>query len=185
MNFRLRNVSKGLPTMSQKSVYKSFASGVIPKSNNLLEKKFVKIYTHDPMITYRVDIVSKARQQQSNRLKTKVMLTVFFVYRGVVHCDFQPGQTVYKEGLRKVIRKKRPDLWKDKLWFSHQHNAPHHTPLIIFLFTNIVPQPPFSLDFWLFWDHRFETIEEIQRESLCTLKTISRNNLLTRSDMET
>lgn len=79
-------------------------------------------------------------------------------YRDVVHCDFQSDQTAYKEGLRKVIRKKRQDLWKDKLWFWHHYNTPSHTPLIrsfrsrLFHLTCCCFKRPFR-------DHRFETIE--------------------------
>ncbi|UYV61748.1 K02A2.6-like [Cordylochernes scorpioides] len=59
----------------------------------------------------------KARQVRSN---VKVLLTVFFDCRGVVHHELLPqGRTVNKEyylqvmrNLRKAIRLKRPDLWK-------------------------------------------------------------------------
>ncbi|UYV60716.1 hypothetical protein LAZ67_1002020, partial [Cordylochernes scorpioides] len=61
----------------------------------------------------------KARQVRSN---VKVLLTVFFDCRGVVHHKFLPqGKTVNKEyylqvmrNLREAIRQKRPDLWKNK-----------------------------------------------------------------------
>ncbi|UYV81522.1 hypothetical protein LAZ67_20001424 [Cordylochernes scorpioides] len=61
----------------------------------------------------------KARQVRSN---VKVLLTVFFDCRGVVHHEFLPqGRTVNKEyylqvmrNLREAIRQKRPDLWKNK-----------------------------------------------------------------------
>ncbi|UYV66908.1 hypothetical protein LAZ67_4003299 [Cordylochernes scorpioides] len=61
----------------------------------------------------------KARQVRSN---VKVLLTVFFDCRGVVHHEFLPqGRTVNKEcylqvmrNLRETIRQKRPDLWKNK-----------------------------------------------------------------------
>ncbi|UYV71820.1 hypothetical protein LAZ67_9000550 [Cordylochernes scorpioides] len=61
----------------------------------------------------------KARQVRSN---VKVLLTVFFDCRGVVHHKFLPqGRTVNKEyylqvmrNLREAIRQKRPDLWKNK-----------------------------------------------------------------------
>lgn len=62
------------------------------------------------------------KRSRQSRSKIKVMLTVFFDYRGVVHYEFlPPGQTVNKEyylsvmrRLREAIRLKRPDLWKDK-----------------------------------------------------------------------
>ncbi|UYV81250.1 hypothetical protein LAZ67_20000473 [Cordylochernes scorpioides] len=78
----------------------------------------------------------KARQVRSN---VKVLLTVFFDCRGVVHHEFLPqGRTVNKEyylqvmrNLRKAIRQKRPDLWKNKNWLLHHDNAPAHTSLLV------------------------------------------------------
>ncbi|UYV65861.1 hypothetical protein LAZ67_3005737 [Cordylochernes scorpioides] len=60
----------------------------------------------------------KARQVRSN---VKVLLTVFFECKGVVHHEFVPqGRTVNKEyylqairNLREAISQKRPDLWKN------------------------------------------------------------------------
>ncbi|UYV72603.1 hypothetical protein LAZ67_10000016 [Cordylochernes scorpioides] len=74
----------------------------------------------------------KARQVRSN---VKVLLTVFFDCRGVVHHEFLPqGRTVNKEyylqvmrNFREAIRQKRPDLWKNKNWLLHHNNAPAHT----------------------------------------------------------
>ncbi|UYV67192.1 hypothetical protein LAZ67_4004295, partial [Cordylochernes scorpioides] len=78
----------------------------------------------------------KARQIRSN---VKVLLTVFFDYRGVVHHEFLPqGRTVTKEyclqvmrNLREAIRQKRPDLWKNKNWLLHHDNALAHTSLLV------------------------------------------------------
>ncbi|UYV66392.1 hypothetical protein LAZ67_4001526 [Cordylochernes scorpioides] len=78
----------------------------------------------------------KARQVRSN---VKVLLTVFFDCRGVVHHEFLPqGRTVNKEyylqvmrNLREAIRQKRPDLWKNKNWLLHHDNAPAHTSLLV------------------------------------------------------
>ncbi|UYV72891.1 hypothetical protein LAZ67_10001103 [Cordylochernes scorpioides] len=96
----------------------------------------------------------KARQVRSN---VKVLLTVFFDCRGVVHHEFLPqGRTVNKEyylqvirNLREAIRQKRPDLWKNKNWLLHHDNAPAHTSLLVrdFLAKNNtlkMPQPPYS-----------------------------------------
>ncbi|UYV78080.1 hypothetical protein LAZ67_16000042 [Cordylochernes scorpioides] len=98
----------------------------------------------------------KARQVRSN---VKVLLTVFFDCRGVVHYEFLPqGRTVNKEyylqvmrNLREAIRQKRPDLWKNKNWLLHHDNAPAHTSLLVrdFLAKNntlMMPQPPYSPD---------------------------------------
>ncbi|UYV76190.1 hypothetical protein LAZ67_13002977 [Cordylochernes scorpioides] len=78
----------------------------------------------------------KARQVRSN---VKVLLTVFFDCRGVVHHEFLPqGRTVNKEyylqvmrNLRESIRQKRPDLWKNKNWLLHHDNAPAHTSSLV------------------------------------------------------
>ncbi|UYV62495.1 hypothetical protein LAZ67_2000790 [Cordylochernes scorpioides] len=96
----------------------------------------------------------KARQVRSN---VKVLLTVFFDCRGVVHHEFLPqGRTVNKEyylqvmrNLREAIRQKRPDLWKNKNWLLHHDNVPAHTSLLVrdFLAKNntlMMPQPPYS-----------------------------------------
>ncbi|UYV76060.1 hypothetical protein LAZ67_13002356, partial [Cordylochernes scorpioides] len=98
----------------------------------------------------------KARQVRSN---VKVLLTVFFDCRGVVHHEFLlQGRTVNKEyylqvmrNLREAIRQKRPDLWKNKNWLLHHDNAPAHTSLLVreFLAKNntlMMPQPPYSPD---------------------------------------
>ncbi|UYV80779.1 hypothetical protein LAZ67_19001718 [Cordylochernes scorpioides] len=77
----------------------------------------------------------KAPQVRSN---VKVLLTVFFDCRGVVHHEFLPqGRTVNKEyylqvmrNLREAIRQKRLDLWKNKIWLLHHDNAPAHTSLL-------------------------------------------------------
>ena len=82
------------------------------------------IYAYDPETTdqsneYRLKGEVKPKRLRQSRSKIKVMLTVFFDYRGVVHYEFLPiGQTVNKEyylrvmrHLREAIRKKRPELW--------------------------------------------------------------------------
>jgi transposase len=160
------------------------------------------IYAYDPETTdqwseYRAKGEPRPKRSRQNRSKIKVMLTIFFDYRGVVHYEFlPPGQTVNKEyylsvmrRLREAIRKKRPELWKDNSWFLHHDNAPSHTALVLRDHfaknsTHIVPQPPYSpdlapCDFWLFpklkrplRGHRFDSIEEIQAESEKALKTI-------------
>ena len=59
---------------------------------------------------------SKKALQVRNILK--VMLTCFFIFRGIVHHEYAPeGQTINKEyylevlcRLRDAVRKKRPDM---------------------------------------------------------------------------
>jgi len=107
----------------------------------------------------------KARQLLSN---VKVMLTVFFDSRGVVHHKYTPqGQNMNKEyylevqcRLRDAVRCKRLDLWAAGKWQQHHDNTPAHSSQLIQTFVakhNIpmVRQAPYSPDmapcyFWLF-----------------------------------
>ncbi|UYV63804.1 hypothetical protein LAZ67_2005705, partial [Cordylochernes scorpioides] len=138
----------------------------------------------------------KARQVRSN---VKVLLTVFFDCRGVVHHEFLPqGRTVNNEyylqvmrNLREAIRQKRPDLWKNKNWLLHHDNAPAHTSLLVrdFLAKNntlMMPQPPYSLDLapcdvFLFpklkrpmKGRRYATLDETKTTSKEELKNIKK-----------
>ena len=153
--------------------------------------------TTDQSIEYRAKGETRPKKSRQSRSKIKVMLTVLFDYRGVVHYEFlPPSKTVNNQyylsvmrRLREAIRLKRPDLWKDNSWFLHHDNAPSHTALVLRDHfaknsTHIVPQPPYSpdlapCDFWLFSKlkrplrgHHFNTIEEIQAESKKALKAI-------------
>jgi hypothetical protein len=66
------------------------------------------------------------------------MLIIFIDIQGNVHKEFvPPGQTIngkfYCEvlkQLRKGIRRKRPDKWKNNNWFLHHDNEPAHTSLV-------------------------------------------------------
>lgn len=166
------------------------------------------IYAYDPETAdqsseYRAKGEGKPHTPRQSKSKIKVMSTVFFDYRGVVHQEFLPmGQTVNKEyylsvmrRLREAIRKKRPELWKDNSWILHHDNAPSHTAHVIRDFfaknsTHVAPQPPYSpdlapCDFWLFpklkrplRGNRFESIEEIKSESLRALKAIPEDDFL-------
>lgn len=79
------------------------------------------IYAYDPETVdqsseYRARGEARPKKPRRSRSKVKVMLTVFFDYRGVVHSEFLPtGQSVNKQyylsvmrRLREAIRKKRP-----------------------------------------------------------------------------
>jgi hypothetical protein len=64
----------------------------------------------------------RPKKAQQVRSKVKVVLTVFFDYRGLVHLSYAPqGQTINKEYYLEVIRylcdavwHKRPDLWASR-----------------------------------------------------------------------
>ncbi|UYV61188.1 hypothetical protein LAZ67_1003762 [Cordylochernes scorpioides] len=142
----------------------------------------------------------KARQVRSN---VKVLLTVFFDCRGVVHHEFLPqGRTVNNKyhlqvtrNLREAIRQKRPNLWKNKNWLLHHDNAPSHTSFLVRAFlaknnTLMMPQPPYSpklapCDFFLFpklkrpmKGRRYATLDEIKTASKKELKKIFLNDFL-------
>ena len=75
---------------------------------------------------------------------------------------------------RKRFRRKRPALFKSGQWHFHQDNAPVHnailvTDYLIKMGIKTAPQPPYSLDFWLFpklkenlRGCRYETIQEMK-----------------------
>lgn len=138
----------------------------------------------------------KARQSKSN---VKAMLITFFDVKGLVHQEWVPkGQTVnaafYVEVLRRLcesIRKKRPEMWKEKSWLLHHDNAPSHTSLLVnqYLAKNqvaTIPHPPYSpdmapCDFFLFpklkstmKGRRFQTIDDIKINTEKELKAISK-----------
>ncbi|KAJ4428957.1 hypothetical protein ANN_25953 [Periplaneta americana] len=145
--------------------------------------------------------VSKAEKAQQVRSKIKVMLTVFFDVRGIVHHEYAPeGQTVTKEyyhdvlrRLRDAVRRKRPDMWTANNWHLHHDNAPAHSSQLIHTFLakhgiTTVRQPPYSpdlapCDFWLFpklktplKGSRFESREEIMRNVTTELNTIPKED---------
>ena len=93
------------------------------------------------------------------RSKIKVMLDVFFDWKGITHHEFVPrGQMVNKQLYQDVIarlrdagRRKRPKLWENQTWLLHHDNAPAHASLLIRSFlakhqTSVVSHPPYSPD---------------------------------------
>jgi len=100
--------------------------------------------------------------------KIKVLLVVFFDWKGNVHHEFVPhGQMVNKQlyhevlaRLRDAACRKRPELWENQTWILHHNNAPAHVSPLIRSYlakhqTSVVPLPPYSpylapADFFLF-----------------------------------
>ncbi|UYV72783.1 CLCN3 [Cordylochernes scorpioides] len=124
---------------------------------NLLQR----VITGDEAWVYGYDLSHEPRPKKASQVRSnvKVLLTVFFDCRGVVHHEFFPqGRTLNKDyylqvmrNLREAIRQKRPDLLKNKNWLLHHDNAPAHTSLLVrdFLDKNntlMMPQPPYSPD---------------------------------------
>jgi len=130
--------------------------------------------------------------------KIKVMLVVFFDWKGIVHHEFVPhGQMVNKQfyyeflaHLRDAVRRKRPELWENQTWTLHHNNVPAHASLLICSYlakhqTSVVPHPPCSpdlapADFFLspklkttLKGRRFQTIEEIQENVIRELHAIT------------
>ena len=134
--------------------------------------------------------------------KIKVMLVVFFDWKGIVHHEFVPrGQMVnrqfYQEvlaRLRVAVRRKRPELWENQTWMLHRDNELAQASLLIRSYlakhqTSVVPHPPYSpdlapADFFLFpklkitlKGSRFQTTEEIQENEIRELRTITESAL--------
>ena len=135
------------------------------------------------------------KKARMSRSKVKVMLVVFFDWKGIVHHEFLPrGQMVNKQlyqeflaHLRDAVRRKRPELWENQTWMLHHDNAPAHASLLIRSYlakhqTPVVPHPPYSpdlapADFFLFpklkttlKGRRFKTKEEIQENATIELR---------------
>lgn len=111
---------------------------------------------------------NERRSKKARQSGSKVMLAVFFDYRGLVHAEFLPeGQSMNKhyylatmKRLRECMRVKRSELWANNSWILHHDNTPAHNATIVREYlaenlTNVIDQPPFSpdlvpCDFFLF-----------------------------------
>jgi hypothetical protein len=110
----------------------------------------------------------RPKKAQRVRSKVKVLLTVFFDYRGIVHHSYAPeGQTISKEFYLEVIRHlcdavqcKKPNVWVSRNWQLHHDNATAYSSHLIqsILAKHGIPvvrQAPYSsdmapCDFWFF-----------------------------------
>lgn len=101
----------------------------------------VKMKRHLPQWVGELSHDQKKKTHQSHS-HVKVMLIVFFDWKGIVHHEFVPcGQTVSKEfylkflkHLREAVWRKRPEAWTNKTWRLHHDNAPFHEVLLTWLF---------------------------------------------------
>jgi len=117
----------------------------------------------------------------------------------VIRQNVAHGETVNKEfylkvlkRLRAAVRRMRPEAWTNNTWMLHHDNAPAHASLLIREFltkheTTVVPQPSYSTDlapaeFFLFPNlksslkaRRFQTVEEIEENSMWDLRAIPQN----------
>jgi hypothetical protein len=136
---------------------------------------------------------SRPKKAQRVRSKVKVLLTVFFDYRGIVHHSYAPaGQEYYLEVIRHLcdaVRRKRLDLWASRNWQLHHDNALAHSSHLIqsFLAKHGIPvvrQAPYSpdmapCDFWLFSKLKrplkgscFDSCEDIMRNATKELRSL-------------
>ena len=147
-----RTVAKFVPrlmTSDQQAHCVQVCQDLLDHSEN--DKEFLsKIITGDESWVYGYDVETKVQSSQWTsktsprpkkacqvRSKIKVLLTVFFDARGVVHHKHLPegstvNQTYYIEvlqRLRDAIRQKKPELWRNGDWFFHHDNAPAHSAL--------------------------------------------------------
>ncbi len=132
------------------------------------------------------------------RSRRKTMLILYFDSHGPLLCYFHDEGTMDSDIyiaslklLREAIRKKRPELWKDKSFILLQDNASPHTslPTADFLFQvdmaeSLWPHPQYSpdlspCDFWAFpilksliRGHRFESLDDVKTTVRRTLKDI-------------
>lgn len=200
-----------LLTEDQKENRVNICQELLERATN--DENFMKtIITGDETWVYGYDVETKAQSSQwvgknsprpkkarMSRSNMKVMFIVFFDYCGVIHQEFVPqGQTVNKEfyvevlrRLREDVRRKRPELWKNKNWVLHHDNAPSHSSLLVGQYlaskqVAVLPHPPYSpdlapADFFLFpklkttlKGCRFQSVDEIKQNSLRQLHTISK-----------
>ena len=126
-----------------------------------------------------------------SRSQQKCMLCLFFDARGMVFMEFldrdeRMDSDLYISILKKVreaIRRKRPDLWRDRSFILHQDNAPCHVSIQMAEYFHSIdqelwPHPPYSpdlapCDFWAFPALKRQ-IRDIWFEHLDDLKDLVR-----------
>jgi transposase len=131
------------------------------------------------------------------RSKFKAMLIVFFDIQGIVMAEWVPsGQTVNQQyylevltKLRKRVRRKRPELWRNG-WILHQDNTPAHNALSMKQFLanhniTVLEHPPYlPCDFYLFpmiksvlKGTHFLSVEDVKAKTTEILNSLSENDL--------
>lgn len=135
-----------------------------------------------------------------DKSRGKVMLEVFFDYKGLIHYEFIPeGRAVNKElyvevlrRLRDAIRRKRPEKWAENNWVLLHDNAPAHGSLLVRNYlakhsVTALEHPPYSpdlapADFFLFprlktslKGERFADAEVVKQNATKQLKEITEN----------
>jgi len=113
----------------------------------------LNVITSDESIVYAYDTETKL---QSSQLKT--MLICFFDQEGIVHREFVPlGMAVnadfYRDVLRRLrknVRRKRPQKWRNQNLIIHHDNAPAHSSFKVsqFLAKNSMTVIPHTHPIW-------------------------------------
>ena len=100
----------------------------------------------------------RPKKARMSRSKIKVTFVVFCDWKGIVLHEFVPrGQIVNKQfyqevlaRLRDAVRRKKPELWRNRTWMLHHDSAPADASLLIRSYlvkqTSVVPYPPYSPD---------------------------------------
>ena len=173
-------------------------------------ENFLKnIITGDETWVYECDVETKMqssrwigkgfpRPKKARMSRSKMLLVVYFDWKGIVHNEFVPrGRMVNKQLYQEVLARlgdavcrKRPDLWENQTWMLHHDNAPAHASLLFPSYlakykTSVVLHSPYSpnltpAEFFLFpklnttlKGRRFQTIEEIQENAIRELCAIT------------
>ncbi|GFV00358.1 mariner Mos1 transposase [Trichonephila clavipes] len=200
-------------TFEQQATRKNVCTDIldaIKNDPNSLEKVITCdeswFFTYDPetkrqSMHWKTPTSPRAKKARMSKSKFKAMMIVFFDIHGIVYLHWVPeGQTInqhyYLEvlgNLRERIRKKRPEMWKEKSWIFHQDNAPAHSALSVkrFLAKHSIPvleHPPYSpdlasCDFYLFPKvksalkrTRFESVEAVKEKAARVLKELTKND---------
>lgn len=160
-------------------------------------------FTYDPetkrqSMHWKTPTSPRTKKARMSKSKFKAMMIVFFDIHGIVYLNWVPedqtvNQLYYLEvlaQLRERIRKKRPELWKNKSWILHQDNAPAHSAFSVkaFLAKHSIPvlnHPPYSpdlapCDFYLFpkvksalKGTRFETVEAVKEKAASVMNELT------------
>jgi len=90
----------------------------------------------------------RPKKARMSRSKIKVLLVVFFDWKGTVHHEFVPrGQMVNKQlyqevlaCLRDAVCRRRPELWENQTWMLHHDNVLAHVSLLIRSRLDVAPR---------------------------------------------
>ena len=132
-----------LVTDDQKEKHVEITQELLANANGI-ENFLKKIITGDETLVYGYDVETtmqslqwmgkgspRPKKAQMGRSKIKVMLVVFFDWKGIVHHEFVPhSQMVNKQfyqevlaRLRDAVCRKRPELWENRTWMLYHDNA--------------------------------------------------------------